>query len=284
LHVARQIDSRQRWARRRNVLVLWLHLEKTPQTAATIHAALSNLRYSPTEAARQFRPAIELHPGESRTVDMASYPRGTIVSCVSGSLRVEEFLSEGPWTDNFDSNKTEELTLSRSAPAGSHRTYSCHARHVNRSSSSQGTIRNPKSCKPGPRTVRLAGVVARIPRGWYAATVPKHDLFVGNRRRCAVNWPTSTHGIYLMISVFREPGRLPRRPGKALSRFTILHKVKAEGGYLPGAYSALVFSRHRGYDLEVQMGVAARKLHGLRRARFILRGVKLPPSITLPGG
>jgi hypothetical protein len=279
LHVGREMDSRQRWTRHGNVLVEWLQLGRTERTTAAIHAALRSLRYSPTEAAPLLLPPIELHPGESRTVHAASYPSGTTVACVSGSRRVEEFLIGGSWVLNSNGNKTKEITLRRSARSGSRRTYSC----VSGSPSAPlPVIKSPKSCTPGPRTVRFAGLVARIPRGWYAATERKHGfLWIGNQRRCAVNWPISTYGIYVQLWI--TPGIGPIQPRKAVRHFTRLREVM-DHGHVPGAYLAALWSTHHSYTLNIQMGAAAPKHHGLKRAKFIRRRVTLPPSLmSFPG-
>lgn len=260
-----------------NVEVDWTPAGDAKAESAKVHAALGRLRYSATDARLRPPPTITLRPGQSRLIHVA--PIGTEVDCVHGSSNDGEVIRPASHTSSSSeySGNNVVANLSWRRVASSVFAVSCSglAPLPPLKTLEQGTARNSSIlCRPGPQVVRVAGLVARVPRGWYVAeSRPQQALWLANRRLCDTGRPAGPGGISLTLKLEMRIPDAWTGGGSFLIRTdrSTLRDVRHGFDFASDPY------RHRFYSLSAFFGRNVRDGFAVDLANSVLRGVRPVP-------
>jgi hypothetical protein len=262
-----------------NVTVDWTPPGNGRAEAAKVHAALGRLRYSASDANLHPPPTIALLPVQSRLLHVP--PIGTEVDCVHGSSDDSEILRPASRTSSSSeySGTNVVASLSWRRVSGSAFAVSCSGlaplpplktleQDVARGSS--------RLCRSGPQVVRVAGLAAHVPHGWYvAASPPQQALWIANGPRCDEGRAAGRAGISLTMKLeMRIPESWPGRAGAAFL-------IRTDRSTLRDVRHGFDFDsfpyQHRFYSLSAFFGGSARDATAIDLANSVLRGVKPAP-------
>lgn len=260
-----------------NVEVDWTPKGNAKAEAAKVHAALGRLRYSATDARLRPPPTITLLPGQSRLIHVT--PIGTEVDCVHDSSNDGEVIRPASHTSSSSeySGNNVVANLSWRRVASSVFAVSCSglAPLPPLKTLEQGVARSPSIlCRPGPRVVRVAGLVARVPQGWYVAeSHRKQALWIADRRQCDTGQPPGPAGVSLTLKLemrIRDawPGGGSFLIGTDRSTVRDVHH-----GF---AFESDPY-QHRFYSLSAFFGRRVRDGLAIELANSVLRGVRPLP-------
>lgn len=265
------------FANQGNVTADWTPTGNAKVEAAKVHAALGRLRYSAAEASLHPPPTIALLPGQSRLIHVA--PIGTEVDCVHRSSDDSEIIRPASRTSSSSEYSGNDVVASLSwrRIAGSAFAVSCSglAPLPPLKTLEQDVARGPsRRCRPGPRGVRVAGLAARVPYGWYVAE-SQQALWIANRPRCDEGRAPGRAGISLTLKLEM---RIPESwPGRAGASFLIGTDRSTLRDVRHGFDLDSIPYHHRFYSLSAFFGGRARNATAIALANSVLRGVKAVP-------
>ena len=260
-----------------NVEVDWTPKGNAKAEATKVHAALGRLRYSAPDARLRPPPTITLVSGGSRLIHVT--PIGTEVDCVNGSSDDGEVIRPASHTSSSSTYSGNNLVanLSWRRIARSVFAVSCSglAPLPPLKVLEQDVPRNsPQLCRPGPRVVRVTGLVARVPQGWYVGESHRQRaLWFANRPNCDSGRPAGHAGISLTLKLeMRTP---EARPGGGS------FLIGTDLGTLRDVRHGFAFDsdpyQHRFYSLSAFFGRSVRDRAAIELANSVLRGVRPLP-------
>jgi hypothetical protein len=258
-----------------NVVAVWTAGEHaTSADRALVPAAVQRLRYSKADARRPQLPTIVLHPGQWRSVDVATTTAGAEVDCVKGSVDVSDLVPRSPssaLTVDSDSDQTGSVTLRWQGVGGADLEYFCVGGAPN-TATIQGTF------PTGPRRTHVAcahalsghlrsiGLEVQLPPLWYAGT-SGNTLWIGNRPACAPPRRLAPHGIYLAL----KDDYAVSRKWSPDQRFLLRPQRGAPLALRTyGTYADVFMIKGRMYTLDLRLGAQARRAQQLRAVDAVL--------------